>query len=253
MKKKNTRIVSKEVNTIFESKDYHKLCFTKENRVINPHKVKRLTKSMMEIGFINAPIKVNTDYEIIDGQHRWLASQKANVPFLYFIDRSGMSKFDNMVSTNSLGSPWTKQDSINGLAIKGFAHYIHLRDFQKEFPDFSMTEHLMLMNNSTTANPKDKFERGEWKHKDVAKARIWANGLLSLKPYFRAYNKSLFVRAMIDTMARHPEFSLDEFIHKVKLRPGSIYINGDVLSYKVMIENIYNYKRKNNDKLNLRF
>lgn len=252
-KEKFNRANDRVVNEHFQTKEYHKFRLTAVNREINPNKVKRLANSMSKIGFINEPIKVNEVGEIIDGQHRWLAAQKVGVPILYYIDRSPMPLFENMVATNSNGSPWTKQNSIHGLASK-YPDYLRLEKFQAEFPEFTLTEQIMFMNNSFTGINKNKFERGEWKHKDLNIARQWATGLMGIKPYFpKGYNKSLFVRAMIDTLSKHPSFKLDEFIRKVQLRPGSIFLCGDVPSYKVMIESIYNYRRNNAEKINLRF
>ncbi len=54
-------------------------------------------------------------------------------------------------------------------------------------------------------------------------------------------------------MEKKPDFKFEEFLHKVKLRPSSIYVCGDKKSYAEMIEDIYNYKRRNDEKLNLRF
>ena len=85
-------------------------------------------------------------------------------------------------------------------------------------------------------------------------AKEWANNLLQLKHYFeKGYNKSVFVRTILTIMEKKPEFKFEEFLHKVKLRPSSIYVCGDKKSYAEMIEDIYNYKRRNDEKLNLRF
>ena len=54
-------------------------------------------------------------------------------------------------------------------------------------------------------------------------------------------------------MEKKPEFSFDRFLHKVNLRPGMIKKQGDKDSYKLMIEDIYNFKANSNDRLNLRF
>ena len=50
-----------------------------------------------------------------------------------------------------------------------------------------------------------------------------------------------------------PEFKFEEFLHKVKLRPGMIHLCGSVELYLEMIEEIYNHHRRTQDKLNLRF
>ena len=78
--------------------------------------------------------------------------------------------------------------------------------------------------------------------------------MLDLKPYFeQGYNKSNFVRTILTILEKKKDFKFDEFLHKVKLRPTELKVCGDKKSYAELIENIYNYKRKSEDKLNLRF
>jgi hypothetical protein len=88
----------------------------------------------------------------------------------------------------------------------------------------------------------------------MVKGEKWANHILELKPYFeKGFNKSIFVRAMIKIFSKKPQFKFEEFLHKVKLRPGMIHLCGSVELYLEMIEEIYNYKRRSDEKLNLRF
>jgi hypothetical protein len=88
----------------------------------------------------------------------------------------------------------------------------------------------------------------------MKKAYEWAHHLMSLKSYFeKGYNKSIFVRAMIRVFLNKPEFMFEEFLHKIRLRPRSIYMCGTVEQYLEMIEDIYNYRRNTDEKINLRF
>ena len=48
------------------------------NRNINLANVERLVKSIEENGFLQMPIIVNENYEVIDGQHRLMAAKKLN-------------------------------------------------------------------------------------------------------------------------------------------------------------------------------
>jgi hypothetical protein len=110
----------------------------------------------------------------------------------------------------------------------------------------------MFLSNSFTSITKETFENGEFKVKNLKKAEEMADNITKLKPFFdKYYNKSIFVRAMVKVMTRKCDFVFDDFVHKVSLRPGSIHPCGTVEQYVEMVENIYNYKRKN--KLNLRF
>jgi hypothetical protein len=113
---------------------------------------------------------------------------------------------------------------------------------------------MLLQNSGTRHVDKQDFADGKFIVGDMDKAKEWANNLLQLKPYFeKGYNKSVFVRTLLTIMEKKSDFKFEEFLHKVKLRPSSIFMCGDKKSYAEMIEDIYNYKRRTDEKLNLRF
>ena len=88
--------------------------------------------------------------------------------------------------------------------------------------------------------------------KDLKKAEDLANHFLELKDIFKGYNKSVFVRTVLTIIEKKKGFKFSEFIYKVKLRPTSLVLCGDKKSYSALIEDIYNYKRRESEKLNLR-
>ena len=244
----------KKVNDIYQTKDYSLFHFHKENRELKPNKVKKLVKAMSKDGYINQPIKIDTEGAIIDGQHRFEAARTVGVPILYFIDRSSMDLYENMAKTNTYADPWMKKDHVHGLAKKGLHSYLILLNFMNAYPQFSITECIMYLNNNFTGVDGDKFKTGKWKHQNVAIAKKWADNILRVQKYFPdGYNKSTFVRAMVVIFKRYPQFDFESFLHKIKIRPTSIYRCTSVPENRIMIENIYNYRRPNDDKLNLRF
>lgn len=246
MKMKN----SKEVNTIFRTTDYGIFKYDAKNRPINSTRVRQITKSMREVGYLNQPIKVTRNRVVIDGQHRLKAAKVAKVPILYFVDFSKIDPFDNMAATNRHSKSWSKQDYIHGLAEKGIPSYITLQNFQKKFPEFRMTEHLMMLQNHMTSISTDVFVSGKWVAKDEKLASKWATDLMKLKPFFTdGYNLSLFVRSMIEIFDKYPEFIFDEFLRKVQLRQGMIYRCGEIRSYQKMVQDLYNYHRRGPDKV----
>lgn len=229
------------------------------NREIDTPRVKRITKSMKMDGLKLVPIIVTSNYVVVDGQHRLHAAKEAGKGIYFLVDNTipNTTKgiFEAARKFNQNMKEWGKKDYIHGFCEQGNASYKVLDDFSKEFPMFSLTERIMLLQNSGTRHAdKQEFADGKFTVKNITVAREWANNLLQLKPYFeKGYNKSVFVRTILTIMEKKPDFKFDEFLHKVRLRPGSIYMCGDKKSYAVMIEDIYNYKRKTTEKLNLRF
>lgn len=246
---------SKKVNEIYVTSDYSIFKRSGDNRNIRANWVNQLAKSMKMNGFYpDSPIEVNEKMTILDGHHRFEAAQLAGVPVYYFIDKTPGSDFEKMMRKNEMVHVWQKGDSLPGLAARKYKSYVVLNRFVARFPDFRLTEQIMFLNNAANDANKLKFTRGQWEHNNEATANEWAKNVMELKPYFKqGYNKSIFVRAMIDIFAKHPEFKFNEFLHRVKMRPDMIHMCGTKDHYKEMIENIYNYRRNAKAKVNLRF
>jgi hypothetical protein len=243
----------KKVNQVFQTKNYGMFKFRADNRVLNTTHIKKLSEKMKNIGWIpGSYVVINEKGEIIDGQHRVSAAQMVGVPISYTIERK--SNFDTIRSLNQNQKNWSFTDYIHGYVKEDNVHYTLLDGFLNEFKDFKPTEALMFLQNNANPVHRDVFESGSWESKNVELGKDWAKKIQSLKPFFeKGYNKSIFVRAMIKLMSKKPDFVFEEFLHKVQLRPGMIHLCGSVELYTEMIEDIYNYRRRNTEKLNLRF
>jgi hypothetical protein len=201
----------------------------------------------------------NGKHGIADGNHRWSAAKLAGVGVYYVIDEdipmTQKGLFDAFLRYNEWKKKVRKNDYIHGYSQMGNENFQILEQFGQKYPMFSLTERMMLLQNSGTKHPStESFQKGKFEIANLKTAEKWANYLLDIKPYFeKGYNKSNFVRAILTIAEKKKGFKFEEFIHKVKLRPGSIYLCGDKSSYSIMIEDIYNYRRRENEKLHLRF
>lgn len=219
-------------------------------------RIKRIAQSMKEVGFLpTQAITISPSGHIVDGQHRYQAAQELGIGVYYMVDtnikNSTASIFQAAVRQNESQESWSKNDYIKGYVARGNKHYSTLKEFMNEFPMYSMTECMMFLQNSGTRHcSKVTFSQGLFQVEDVDKARQWASDILQLEPYFKDFNSSVFVRTLLTIMEKEPNFSWENFIHKVKLRPGMIFRCGDKKSYSTMIEDLYNYR--NREKLNLR-
>lgn len=244
---------SKKVNQVFQTKNYTMFKFREDNRTLNKTHISKLTDKMKNVGWIpGSYVVINDKGEIIDGQHRVKAAINAGVPVTYTIERK--AGFEQIRGLNQNQKNWSLADHIHGYVKENNPNYIKLDNFLKEFPDFRVTEALMFLQNNASPVHRDVFESGQFQVRNVEKGKVWAKNILSLKPFFeKGYNKSIFVRALIRIMAKKSDFKFEEFLHKVQLRPGMIHLCGSVDLYTEMIEDIYNYRRRTDEKLNLRF
>jgi hypothetical protein len=239
---------SRKVGEILRTKDYSIFKVHKFNRTINDSNVNNIYKSMLNEGWVEGSIVVvNGRGDIIDGQHRILAAMKANVPVHYTVNVK--TNYDSIPKLNMNKKLWNIIDHLQTYVKKENQNYILLDRFMKNFPDLRPTECMMLVKNTISSTKRGEFESGEFKVKDMKLGYQWGHNIMSLKPYFEdGYDKSIFVRAMVRVMLI-PTFNFDEFLHKVKLRPRMMVKCGTVEQYMKMIEDIYNYRRNNNEKI----
>lgn len=255
--------IEKKTGTVMFTTNLDLFKFHEVNRdfttVESTNRIKRIAESMKEDGVLQIPIIVNRNYVIVDGQHRVNAARIVGKGIYYLMDETipvnAKGIFERARKLNRNMKEWGKKDYIHGFAKQGNQNYQILQDFGNKYPMFSLTERIMLlMNSGSRSVDKNEFSDGKFEIGSVRKAETWAQHLLDLKPYFeQGYNKSNFVRTLLTILEKKKDFKFDEFLHKVKVRPTELKVCGDKKSYAELIENIYNFKRKSEDKLNLRF
>jgi hypothetical protein len=98
-----------------ETKNYERFNFVESNREINDLNVDKIEKSILDIG-IQVPIVVNKDYEIIEGQHRFVALRRNNLVVPYIVsscaDKGHIAKLQE-------SKKWSAEDYCRSLATKG--------------------------------------------------------------------------------------------------------------------------------------
>jgi hypothetical protein len=81
-------------------------------------------------------------------------------------------------------------------------------------------------------------------------ARLKAENIKMLEPYYNGYLRRSFIIAMI-SLFKNPNFDFKDFLQKLKLQPTAIKDCTNSTTYKILLEDIYNYRRK--EKVNLRY
>lgn len=243
----------KKVGEIFETKDLSIFKPHTDNRQIRESHVKRLIEKMRKKGWLKtSKVIVNEKYQIIDGHHRVLAAMEAGIGIRYEIVKGATG--DDITELNTTRLQWSPFDHLEKYVKRGNQHYIYFSNLSKKYPHFKYTEIGMFCNNSLSPIRRDSFETGEFVTKSIKVAEKWADEITLLSEYFpKYYNKSMFVRAMVKLFSQKSEFIFEEFMKKVKLRPNMLVPCGTLDQYVEMIVKLYNYKRRDEDKIDTRF
>lgn len=258
-----------KVNIVYKTYNLTKFKSISGNRIPNLKHIKRLTDSFINDGVKCSPIIVNENFEVIDGQHRLNAAKGANT-FIYYIVLNGYSLKD--VHTLNLNQRnFNKWDYLVGYAEMGIESYIKLKKFIEKNKDFSFSDCVSMCSNISShssynnsqqyryekggkeikkINAKSLFDKGTWRGKDFELAQTLADKIRSIKKYYANYNRGCFVGTMINLLL-NPRFDFQEFMHKLKLQPTMLVDCAKRTQYRNLIEDIYNYKRR--DKINLKY
>lgn len=247
------------------TEDLNIFTFLKGNRPPNPQHIKRLAASIKRYGMLINPILVNERYEIIDGQHRYLAAKETNAP-IYYIIVSGYA-LEQVHTLNMNQKNWTAKEFLHGYANMGLKDYIILRDFwhkhswmtlsnaialcSNTLTSHNYTQSLIIRENGRVDNRKKDFKAGTWKAGNMQLAETNALKIKTIEPFFPdGYNDSGFISTML-TLFKNENFNHDNFIQKLKLQRTALTKCATREQYKLLIEDIYNYKSRN--KVNLRY
>lgn len=154
----------KAINSVFTTSDYNMFQFSKFNRNV------LLRKEMIEQakeGFI-APIIVNENFLVIDGQHRLVASEKIGVPVSYIII-PGLNE-DDIVRMNSVQKPWSLRNYIEAYANEGIEEYVRLVELiKKNYANVSVVINISVDSPTKANNIQNLVKNGKFKFFDYNK------------------------------------------------------------------------------------
>lgn len=226
--------------------DYHLFKPIEGNRNKNLLHINRLKKSISE-NYLFTVIIVNDKYEIIDGQHRFDVIKELNLPLNYIVcEGYGLNEV-HILNQNS--KTWNADDYLTGYCNLMYEDYIKYEEFKTTY-ELGHNETMSLLSGSPCKTNIDIFYKGEFKIKDIKKAKDAIEKILMISPYYKNVKRRAFIYAMMN-LFRNKNFEFTEFLQKLKLQPTALQDCTNTTTYIVLIEEIYNYRRR--EKINLRF
>jgi hypothetical protein len=248
----------KEVSHVYETNDYSMFKTLNGNRSIQNLHVKRLKRSF-EADYLFSPIIINEKNEIIDGQHRFAAAQELKYPIRFLVCKGyGLKEIQTL---NANMKNWKREDYLDGYCDLKYPEYLKFRNFMRRFPEFGIASAEVILTQLSQA-PKDYtlikeigaasqyFEQGRLLIPDYEGSCECAEILMLFKPHYDGFNRRVFVIAMVSIL-KNPNFSYSELLSKLKVNPGGLQHCSLVGQYKLLIEDIYNYRRR--EKISLRY
>lgn len=235
-------------NQVHTTTDYSMFKPIKGNRTKNQLHLKRLIKSM-EDKYLYTILIVNEKHEIIDGQHRFQAIKQLGLPVNYVICH-GYS-LDEVHIFNQNSKTWNASDYLAGYCGMGKQDYLIYKDFKDKY-GYGHNETTAMLTGCTRGGGSilRAFKEGSFKVTHLQQATKYAEMIRLISEFYDGFNRRSFVYAML-TLFKKPQFEFVEFVKKLKIQPTAMCDCSDADQYISLIEEIYNYRRKN--KVNLRF
>ena len=236
----------KEVNQVLKTNDYSMFKHMNGNRNINKLHLKRLRESMSE-KYIEVPIIVNSNNQIIDGQHRFEAAKELGKDVYYIKVRN--LNLDDVHRLNTNSKNWTAEEYMQGYCELGLEDYIKYRDFKRKYGFGHNETNAILTNRCRMSGSKNTdFNDGVFKILDYDLAVKNAEKICMVKEYYEGYKRRYFVYAMLE-LFENPDYSHVEFLNKLSFQSVKLQDCTDVKGYLILIEDIYNFKRSKNNKV----
>jgi hypothetical protein len=256
----------KVVNQVNETNDYSMFRTLEGNRHVNKLHVKRLRESFQK-AYLLSPIIVNEKFEIIDGQHRFEAAKQIGVPINFLIAPKYGLKEVQMLNENMKN--WKKEDYLNAYCDLKNPEYLKFRNFMRRFPDLGIAASETILTNKLTGGHESSsssefksetnqrgsyairyFQEGELVIPDYDLAVENAEKIMMLKPYYDGFKRNTFVRAMIGIF-KIEYYNHAKLLERLNANPTAIQHCANVTQYKLLIEDIYNFRSR--EKVSLRF
>lgn len=227
-----------------QTMEYDKFKMRSDNRAeIKQHHVDKLihsisTKNLLEF----KPIYVNKDFEILDGQNRFLAAKHLKVPIWYVIDDKAEAA--DIILLN-VSKSWTLPDYLNFYVKNKNPEYVkfanHLQENQLSFPiGYRLYVGASWQAREVFTKGKMVFQIAENKEFfDLCNESIFYINKIN---GFRAYTKSSKLWAAMIQLFKHADF--DPHTWKINLEKQVSKI-GPRISQRDFLElflEIYNWK-----------
>jgi hypothetical protein len=246
MKTQTNEPMVKHSNQVHTTTDYFLFKPIDGNRNKNLLHINRLKKSMAET-YLFTIIIVNEKYEIIDGQHRFDVIQDLQLPLSYVVCNGYGLNEVHILNQNSKN--WTTADYLEGYCNLGYSQYVEFKKFIDKH-EINTQIAMYLLSGADSGDMVKTFNSGQFKIKNLKEAETTMDKLHLCGAYFPQYKMRWFVFAMV-RLFKKPQFEFTEFLQKLKTQPTALQVCNDVNQYVSLIEEIYNYRRR--DKINLRY
>lgn len=227
-----------------QTKDYEKFKMMECNRNLSRSHINELKEAIAQFGYLEScPIMVNEDFEILDGQHRFVACKESGLPIRYEV----VEDKDNLIITlNTSQRKWNLEDYVNYWSKKGFnPNYDRLKNICKELGMSSTMVMTILSGGVTSGSNHDQIKKGSLKFtlEDSLKVRGFYSNMDRFCKVVKMKPTTRLCTALMQLSARKG-FNWSTLISKANRYPTVAYNCRTKEEFFIMLRDLYNFNTR---------
>lgn len=238
---------------MLKTSDYNLFKPHKSNRPLDPTNLKKIRKSIEMNNLLEfRPILVNSNYEIIDGNHRFHVAKELGLPLYYQVNHEEIQC--DMLLLNANQKCWSLMDYIHYYHQQGDKNYSEILEMIKK-TNQPLKATLELMGLSGGGTTSMKLRRGEFKIEQICSIEevIRKSDILnrvceilsSHNTNTSRYLSSSKFRVALVKILSHPDVDSEILIKKIEIKSRSVKNRSTCADYYEDIKDIYNWKNSN--------
>lgn len=238
-----------EVPQIFSTTDYDMFREVLGNRAIYAPALRRLRQSVEKKNSLPyTPIKVNSDMEVIDGQHRLTVARELGLPIYYVIEND--ANIDTVRRVNTNLRPWTIFDYLESYIAQGKTEYKKLYDFINEY-SLSISVGIFLLSGAINSTKVHRdFKEGIFTVVEYEKAERTASFLNEIRRFSPD-------RVWMDRHLTQAVYRLDgkldqrAFLTSLEINNLRVTRRPTTAAYLFELDDILNFGKKDSERITL--
>ncbi|TXH52955.1 MAG: hypothetical protein E6Q97_14110 [Desulfurellales bacterium] len=239
-----------QVHNFHSTCNYAQFSCVKKNRTIDQDHLMQLYDAVSAKNLLaEFPILVDTNLNVIDGQHRLKVAESLGVPIYYIV--SDRITVDDISSTNANTRHWRPRDYMDRWLAEGRMEYIALDRFMKKFPFFTLPEASRLCYFGDFMGFSQRFNRGEYRCNDSAFATKVAHALMDFAKVFPNYHDRSFINAVANLVG-NVNYDHKTMMARLEYQSTKLVRCADMRSYIELVNEIYNYRTQQSRRVTLR-
>jgi hypothetical protein len=230
-----------------QTADYSMFKKHPNNRELCPRNIEKIKNSLQLKNLLHLrPLLVDSDFRLIDGQHRLEAAKQLMIPVFYSVIENAIHS--DIITLNNNQKQWKLNDYLNYYCHEGIESYLTLRSFIEK-KDMSINCALTLFAHKN-GDVLVKFRNGTFEVKETFQTRCalymevetFLNHIRMLKVANKLFLKQTRFLKCLLAFIRREDINFDVFKKKVELKIDAFHSCHTQVHYMNMFKEIYNYR-----------